>query len=36
MKKILIITVIGFNYCVGIYFGVMNTIYSVFWPSLFL
>jgi len=29
MKKILIITVIGFNYCVGIYFGVMNTIYSV-------
>lgn len=29
MKKILIITIIGFNYCVGIYFGVMNTIYSV-------
>ena len=29
MKKILIITVIGFNYCVGVYFGVMNTIYSV-------
>jgi len=29
MKKILIITIIGFNYCVGVYFGVMNTIYSV-------
>jgi cellulose synthase/poly-beta-1,6-N-acetylglucosamine synthase-like glycosyltransferase len=29
MKKVLITTVIGFNYCVGIYFGVMNTIYSL-------
>jgi cellulose synthase/poly-beta-1,6-N-acetylglucosamine synthase-like glycosyltransferase len=29
MKKILIITVIGFNYCVGIYFGALNTIYLV-------
>ncbi len=29
MKNILIITVIGFNYCVGIYFGVINTVYSV-------
>ncbi len=29
MKKILIITVIWFNYCVGIYFGVLNTIYSI-------
>jgi cellulose synthase/poly-beta-1,6-N-acetylglucosamine synthase-like glycosyltransferase len=29
MMKMLIITVIGFNYFVGIYFGVLNTIYSV-------
>jgi cellulose synthase/poly-beta-1,6-N-acetylglucosamine synthase-like glycosyltransferase len=29
MKKILIITVIGFNYCVGIYFGALNTVYLV-------
>jgi cellulose synthase/poly-beta-1,6-N-acetylglucosamine synthase-like glycosyltransferase len=29
MKKILIITIIGFNYGVGIYFGVMNAVYSV-------
>jgi cellulose synthase/poly-beta-1,6-N-acetylglucosamine synthase-like glycosyltransferase len=29
MKNILIITVIGFNYCVGIYLGVLNTVYSV-------
>lgn len=29
MKKILIITVIWFNYGVGVYFGVLNGIYSV-------
>src|SRR5512143_2897742 len=29
MKKLLVITVIGFNYCVGIYFGVLNTVYSL-------
>ncbi|MCK9420119.1 MAG: glycosyltransferase [Nitrospirae bacterium] len=29
MKKILILAIIGFNYCVGFYFGLLNTVYSV-------
>ena len=29
MKHILIIAIIGFNYCVGVYFGVLNSIYSL-------
>jgi cellulose synthase/poly-beta-1,6-N-acetylglucosamine synthase-like glycosyltransferase len=29
MKHLLILSIIGFNYCVGIYFGLMNSVYSV-------
>jgi cellulose synthase/poly-beta-1,6-N-acetylglucosamine synthase-like glycosyltransferase len=29
MKSILVITIIGFNYCVGIYFGALNALYTV-------
>lgn len=29
MKKILTLMIIGFNYCVGMYFGALNTVYSV-------
>lgn len=29
MRRFLIVTIIGFNYCVGAYFGVMNAVYSV-------
>ncbi|HEY6011398.1 MAG TPA: hypothetical protein VIX18_08015, partial [Nitrospirota bacterium] len=29
MKRILVLTIIWFNYCVGVYFGLLNTIYSV-------
>ena len=29
MKRMLVLTIIWFNYCVGVYFGLLNTVYSI-------